>query len=100
MLLRVLVLALAAGTAYAQSWPAKPVRIVVAYPPGGGIDVMARQLADKLTPAWGHPVVVENKPGATTIVAAVAGAKRAPDCLPLLMPTALTLSSNLLAYPY
>jgi tripartite-type tricarboxylate transporter receptor subunit TctC len=39
--------------AFAQSWPAKPVRIVVAYPPGGGIDVMARQMAERLTAAWG-----------------------------------------------
>src|SRR5207237_1006999 len=50
--------------AQAQQWPAKPVRIVVAYPPGGGIDVLGRQLADKLTPQWRQPVVVENKPGA------------------------------------
>ena len=65
-----------------QAWPSKPVRIVVAYPPGGGIDVMARQLADKLQPAWGQPVVVENKPGANTIVAADAVAKSAPDGTP------------------
>jgi tripartite-type tricarboxylate transporter receptor subunit TctC len=94
MLLRVLVLALAAGTAYAQSWPAKPVRLVVAYPPGGGIDVMARQLADKLTPAWSQPVVVENKPGANTIVAADAVAKSAPDGYTVLMTTDATFSIN------
>ena len=63
-------LLLACSTAaLGQAWPSKPVRIVVAYPPGGGIDVMARQLADKLQPSWGQPVVVENKPGANTIVA-------------------------------
>ena len=66
-----------------QAWPTKPVRIVVAYPPGGGIDVMARQIADKLTPAWGQPVVVENRPGANTIVATDAVAKsRAPTATP------------------
>lgn len=80
--------------ALAQSWPAKPVRIVVAYPPGGGIDVMARQIADKLSPAWGQPVVVENKPGANTIVAADAVAKSAPDGYTVLMSTDATFSIN------
>src|SRR2546430_10439880 len=94
MLLRVLVLALAAGTAYAQSWPAKPVRIVVAYPPGGGIDVMARQLADKLTAAWGQPLVVETKPGANTIDAADAVTKSAPVGYTVLMTTDATFSIN------
>jgi tripartite-type tricarboxylate transporter receptor subunit TctC len=76
----------------AHAWPTKPVRIVVAYPPGGGIDVMARQLADKLTPAWGQPVVVENKPGANTIVAADAVAKS--DHHTILMTTDATFSIN------
>jgi tripartite-type tricarboxylate transporter receptor subunit TctC len=49
----------------AQAWPDKPVRIVVAYPPGGGIDVMARQIAEKLTSQWGQSVVVENRPAPT-----------------------------------
>jgi len=78
----------------AQAWPTKPVRIVVAYPPGGGIDVMARQLADKLTPAWGQPVVVENKPGANTIVASDAVAKSAADGHTILMTTDATFSIN------
>jgi tripartite-type tricarboxylate transporter receptor subunit TctC len=76
----------------AHAWPTKPVRIVVAYPPGGGIDVMARQLADKLTPAWGQPVVVENKPGANTILAADAVAKS--DHHTILMTTDATFSIN------
>ena len=80
--------------AWAQSWPAKPVRIVVAYPPGGGIDVMARQLAEKLAPLWGQPAVVENKPGANTIVAADSVAKSAPDGYTILMTTDATFSIN------
>src|SRR3989440_2327119 len=80
--------------ALAQPWPAKPVRIVVAYPPGGGIDVMARQIAERLTAAWGQPVVVENKPGANTIVAADAVAKSAPDGYTVLMTTDATFSIN------
>ena len=69
----------------AQPWPAKPVRMIVAYPPGGGIDILARQLADKLATPWGQPVIVENKPGANTIVAADAVAKSSPDGHTLLM---------------
>jgi len=78
----------------AQAWPTKPVRIVVAYPPGGGIDVLARQLAEKLTPAWGQPVVVENKPGANTILATESVAKSAPDGHTILLTTDATFSIN------
>src|ERR1700741_2152811 len=78
----------------AHAWPAKPVRIVVAYPPGGGIDVLARQLADKLTAAWGQPVVVENRPGANTIVATDAVAKSAADGHTILTTTDATFSIN------
>ena len=87
-------LATACAPAMAQGWPAKPVRIVVAYPPGGGIDVMARQIADKLTAAWGQPVVVDNRPGANTIVATDAVAKSAPDGYTVLMTTDATFSIN------
>src|SRR5712692_3787207 len=80
--------------AHAQAWPVRPVRIVVAYPPGGGIDILARQLADKLTPQWTQPVVVENKPGANTILAADAAAKAAPDGHTILMTTDATFSIN------
>jgi tripartite-type tricarboxylate transporter receptor subunit TctC len=89
-----LLLACFAFGAHAQTWPAKPVRIVVAYPPGGGIDVMARQIAERLTQAWGQPVVVENKPGANTIIAADAVAKSAPDGYTVLMTTDATFSIN------
>jgi tripartite-type tricarboxylate transporter receptor subunit TctC len=76
----------------AHAWPTKPVRIVVAYPAGGGIDVMARQLAEKLQPAWGQPVIVENKPGANTIVATDLVAKA--DNHTILMTTDATFSIN------
>ena len=76
----------------ASAWPTKPVRIVVAYPPGGGIDVLARQLADRLAPAWGQPVVVENKPGANTILATDAVAKS--DNHTILMTSDATFSIN------
>jgi len=89
-----LLLAAFAAPSLAQPWPAKPVRIVVAYPPGGGIDVMARQIADKLTRAWGQPVVVENRPGANTIVATDAVAKSAADGHTILFTTDATFSIN------
>ena len=78
----------------AHAWPTKPVRLVVAYPPGGGIDVMARQVAEKLTSAWGQPVVVENKPGANTIVATDAVAKSPADGHTILLTTDATFSIN------
>ena len=89
-----LVVACLSATALAQSWPTKPVRIVVAYPPGGGIDVMARQLAEKLTATWGQPVIVENKPGANTISATDSVAKTEPDGHTVLMTTDATFSIN------
>jgi len=77
-----------------EAFPTKPVRIVVAYPAGGGIDVMARQIAGKLSGPWGQPVVVENKPGANTILAADAVAKAAPDGHTMLFTTDATFSIN------
>src|SRR5690349_16015851 len=90
---RILALALVAFAAVAAA-QTKPVRMVVAYPPGGGIDVMGRQIAEKLTAAWGQPVVVENKPGANTILAAETVAKSAPDGNTVLFTTDATFSIN------
>src|SRR3954471_14671134 len=93
-LLLFLLVAASAPAALAQAWPSKPVRMVVAYPPGGGIDVMGRQIAEKLTAVWGQPVVVDNRPGANTIVATDAVAKSAPDGYTLLLSTDATFSIN------
>ncbi len=83
-----------AGTALAQSYPSRAVRIVVAYPPGGGIDVMGRQLADRLAPQWGQPVVVENRPGGSTIPATDLVAKAPADGHTILLTTDATFSIN------
>jgi tripartite-type tricarboxylate transporter receptor subunit TctC len=83
-----------AGSAAAQAYPVRQVRIVVAYPPGGGIDVLARQLADRLAPRWGQPVVVENRPGGSTIPAADLVAKSPADAHTILLTTDSTFSIN------
>jgi tripartite-type tricarboxylate transporter receptor subunit TctC len=70
------------------------VHIVVAYPPGGGIDVMGREIAGKLASIWGQPVLVENRPGANTILAADAVAKSTPDGYTVLLTTDATFSIN------
>lgn len=70
---------LAASGAQAQAWPAKPVRIIVTTAPGGGLDLMARIMAGKLTETWNQGVVVENRPGAGFVIGTDAVAKAAPD---------------------
>jgi tripartite-type tricarboxylate transporter receptor subunit TctC len=64
---------------HAQSWPGKPVRIVVPAPAGSSLDIVARLLGDKLKDRWGQPVVIENKPGAGGMLGVDLAAKAAPD---------------------
>ncbi|HTS86553.1 MAG TPA: tripartite tricarboxylate transporter substrate binding protein [Usitatibacter sp.] len=67
------------GIALADTWPSKPIRIIVPYPPGGTSDILARALGPGITAALGQPVVVENKPGATGNLGADYVAKSKPD---------------------
>jgi len=70
---------LAASFALAQSYPSKPVRLIVTYPPAGSSDLIARILAEKLAGLWGQPVIVENKPGAAGSIGMEYAAHQAPD---------------------
>lgn len=74
-----------ASAAFAQSYPARPIKFVVPYPPGGASDVTARILGQKLSEAYGQPVVIENRPGANGNIALAEVAKAAPDGYTILM---------------
>lgn len=88
-------MAFAAALAGAQdSYPAKPVRFIVPYPPGGSSDVLARVIAQKLTEALGRQVIVENRPGATGNIGHELAAKSAPDGYTLLLTTKSQLVNN------
>jgi len=98
ILLSFLALVLPAGTANSQTYPSKPVRIIVPFPAGGLADVLTRGLAQELSKAWGQQVISENRPGANTIIAAEATAKSPPDGYTMLMANDPTLSSNQYLY--
>lgn len=88
-------LLLAAATGGAQpAWPAGPVRLVVPFPPGGGTDMVARALGDTLAQQLGRPAVIDNKPGASTIIGTDAVAKAAPDGHTLLVSGSTTYTVN------
>ena len=78
-LLHCIVAALVAAPAYAQTWPSKPIRVMVPFPPGGSTDIVARIMAQKLEKPLGQPLVVENRGGAGGTIGAAVGAKAAPD---------------------
>ena len=93
----IVVLSAIAVHAGAQPYPAKPVRVIVPYPPGGGNDILGRLFAARLGERMGQPFVVENRPGAGTMIGTEAAAKSPPDGYTLLLSSIAThaLSPNL-----
>ncbi|HET7160213.1 MAG TPA: tripartite tricarboxylate transporter substrate binding protein, partial [Burkholderiales bacterium] len=85
-----------AGHALAQApgFPQKPVRIIVAFPPGGGTDIVARIVGQKLSDAWGQQVIVENRAGASGVIGTEAAARAAPDGYTWFMGTMGNLTVN------
>ena len=93
--------ALASGAALvasAQTYPSKPIRLVVPFPPGGSLDVVARAIGQKLTEAWGQPVIIDNRPGAGGNIGADLVAKSAPDGYTILEGALSTHAVNVSLY--
>ena len=97
------ILCFATFSAHAQSiastYPNKPIRIVIGFPPGGGIDIVARMMAPKLTEVLGQSVVIDNRPGANGVLGMDAVAKSAPDGYTIFLGTLGNLSVNPNFYP-
>jgi len=85
---------LAGVSSAAQTFPNRPVRLIVPFPPGGGTDILARPVAEALSKKWGQPVVVENKGGAGGSIGTDAAAKAAPDGYTLVLGTVGTHAIN------
>jgi tripartite-type tricarboxylate transporter receptor subunit TctC len=86
--------AASAPFAFAQSWPDKPVKLLLSQPPGSGPDTMARLITEQLARKWGQPIVVENRPGGQNVIGAQAAAKSAPDGYTFYFATAAALVTN------
>jgi tripartite-type tricarboxylate transporter receptor subunit TctC len=89
---------LLAVAAYAQTYPSRPLRLIVPFPPGGSTDILARALSQKLAEGLGQPVVIDNRPGAGGSIGAEAAAKAAPDGTTLMMGHLGTLAVNAAIY--
>src|SRR5206468_6801615 len=92
-------LAAAQAGALAQTFPARPVRIVVAFPAGGGTDIVARLLAPRLSEPWGQQVIVDNRAGASGVIGTELAARSDPDGHTLFLGTLGNLAVNQHLYP-
>jgi tripartite-type tricarboxylate transporter receptor subunit TctC len=95
-LVAALVCSLTACAAFAQPYPSKPIRVILGFPPGSAGDTMVRLVGQKLTEAWGQPIIVDSKPGASGNIAAELLVKSQPDGYTLLyFPAALATNPSL-----
>src|SRR5258708_40083474 len=94
----ILLSALCATPAPAQTYPTRAIHIIVPFPAGGPSDVLARLIGDRMSVDFQQPVVVENRPGANTVIGAEAAAKASPDGYTLLMAIDSTLVMNQYLY--
>lgn len=93
--------AFSASAAHAQAYPAKPIRMIIALAPGGGVDTTGRFIGQKLSEAWGQSVVADNRPGAGGTIAAELVARAAPDGHTLLMTSSgVTITPSLMKLSY
>jgi tripartite-type tricarboxylate transporter receptor subunit TctC len=79
---------------FAQDYPTRVIKLIVPYPAGGGVDNLARPMADRLSQLFGQPVIVENKAGASTMIGGESVARAAPDGYTLLFTTDSSITSN------
>lgn len=82
------------GPALAQDYPSRPLRLIAPFPPGGGVDFLARILGQKMTESWGQQVVIDNRSGGSGIIGMEIAARAAPDGYTILMSEVGTLSIN------
>lgn len=87
-----------APLALAQSYPTRPVRLIIPFPPGGAVDNYARTVQGALSENLGQPIIIENRPGASGMIGAEAVAKAAPDGYTLLVGNVATLAMNVAVY--
>jgi len=88
------VFVVASGEAWADDYPSRTIRLIVPYPAGGGVDILARALSKELSIRFNQPVIVENKPGANTVIGATYVARSGPDGYTLLFTSDSTITSN------
>jgi tripartite-type tricarboxylate transporter receptor subunit TctC len=100
--LAAILLALSAGLSAAQSYPARPIRLIVPFPPGGSTDLVARVVGQKMSDSWGRQVVIDNRPGANGMIGSDIVAKATPDGYTLVLGTIgpMAINASLYKMPY
>jgi tripartite-type tricarboxylate transporter receptor subunit TctC len=93
-----MMLCMPAAAVYAQKFPSKPIRIIVAYTPAGTTDILARAVGQKMSETWGQPVIVDNRPGANGNIGTEVAARAVPDGHSLVMATAGSHGINVSLY--